>query len=111
MIDTGRATEVSLDAVADGLDEPWKPVDVTGVNGSIVRMARLERSGARPAPGPAPDIDAVRRLVDEGVPSSKIDERAIARHTSDERASRGGNEATAFSYNRACLMLASPTWR
>ena len=42
MIDTGRATEISLDAIADGLDEPWKPVDIGTVNDSIVRMARLE---------------------------------------------------------------------
>jgi quercetin dioxygenase-like cupin family protein len=34
--------EVSLDAVADSIGEPWKPVDLAGVNEASVRMARLE---------------------------------------------------------------------
>jgi mannose-6-phosphate isomerase-like protein (cupin superfamily) len=40
----GQATtgEIALDAVADGLDEPWKPVDLAVVNDATVRMARLE---------------------------------------------------------------------
>jgi mannose-6-phosphate isomerase-like protein (cupin superfamily) len=42
MIDTGRAAEIGLDAVADGLTEPWKPVDLAIVNDAVVRMARLE---------------------------------------------------------------------
>ena len=42
MIDTGRATEIGLDAVADEIGEPWKPVDVASVNDAVVRMARLE---------------------------------------------------------------------
>ena len=42
MIDTGRATEISLDALADGLDEPWKPIDVASANDAVVRLARLD---------------------------------------------------------------------
>jgi quercetin dioxygenase-like cupin family protein len=34
--------EISLDEVADGLTEAWKPVDVAHVNEASVRMARLE---------------------------------------------------------------------
>lgn len=40
MIDTGR--EVGLDAVADGLDAPWEPLEVAAVNEASVRMVRLE---------------------------------------------------------------------
>jgi quercetin dioxygenase-like cupin family protein len=36
------ATEIGLDAVADRLDEPWKPIDLVTVNDAVVRMARLE---------------------------------------------------------------------
>jgi mannose-6-phosphate isomerase-like protein (cupin superfamily) len=42
MIDTGRATEIGLDVVADEISEAWKPVDVASVNDAVVRMARLE---------------------------------------------------------------------
>ena len=42
MIDTGRATEISLDALADGLHDPWKPIDVASANGAVLRLARLE---------------------------------------------------------------------
>jgi mannose-6-phosphate isomerase-like protein (cupin superfamily) len=42
MIETGRATEIGLDAVADGIEEPWMPVDLATVNDAVVRMARLE---------------------------------------------------------------------
>ena len=41
---TARDTAVGLDAVADRLDEPWKPVDLARVNDEIVRLARLEGS-------------------------------------------------------------------
>ena len=34
--------EIALDVVADGLDEPWKPIDLAVVNDATVRMARLE---------------------------------------------------------------------
>jgi quercetin dioxygenase-like cupin family protein len=34
--------EIALDAVADGLLEAWKPVDVATVNEASVRVARLE---------------------------------------------------------------------
>jgi quercetin dioxygenase-like cupin family protein len=42
MISHEAARELSLDVVADGLDEPWKPVDLAVVNEATVRMARLE---------------------------------------------------------------------
>jgi quercetin dioxygenase-like cupin family protein len=42
MIDAGRGQEIGLDANADRLDEPWKPIDLVGVNDAVVRMARLE---------------------------------------------------------------------
>ena len=42
MIDTGRSAEIGLDAVADGLTEAWKPVDLARVNEAVVRMARLD---------------------------------------------------------------------
>ena len=34
--------EVALDAVADGLTEAWRPVELATVNEASVRMARLE---------------------------------------------------------------------
>lgn len=42
MIDTGRAVEVGLDVVADGITEPFTPVDLARANDAILRMARLE---------------------------------------------------------------------
>lgn len=42
MIDTGRSTEVGLDTVADGITEPFKPVDIARANDAVLRMARLE---------------------------------------------------------------------
>ena len=38
--DTG--SEIALDAVADALTEPWKPIDLAVVNEATVRLARLE---------------------------------------------------------------------
>jgi mannose-6-phosphate isomerase-like protein (cupin superfamily) len=40
MIEPGR--EVSLDAAADRIAEPWQPVDLAAVNDSSVRIVRLE---------------------------------------------------------------------
>jgi quercetin dioxygenase-like cupin family protein len=37
---TGR--EIALDAEADRLDEPWKPIDLATVNEASVRIVRLE---------------------------------------------------------------------
>jgi quercetin dioxygenase-like cupin family protein len=34
--------EISLDTVADGLTEAWRPIDLGTVNEASVRMARLE---------------------------------------------------------------------
>ena len=42
MTATETAREVALDAVADGLDEAWKPFDLAHVNETSVRMVRLE---------------------------------------------------------------------
>jgi quercetin dioxygenase-like cupin family protein len=42
MTRTTAAREVSLDAIADGLDQPWQPVDLATVNEATVRIARLE---------------------------------------------------------------------
>ena len=36
------ATEIGLDAVADRLEKPWKPVDLATVNEASVRIVRLE---------------------------------------------------------------------
>lgn len=33
---------VSIPAVAVGLSEPWKPVDLAVANGDVVRLARIE---------------------------------------------------------------------
>ena len=44
MIGTGRATEISIDALADSLEEAWRPVDVVAANDAILRLARLEGS-------------------------------------------------------------------
>jgi mannose-6-phosphate isomerase-like protein (cupin superfamily) len=30
-----------LDAIAAGIDEPWKPVDVVTVNDAVIRMAKI----------------------------------------------------------------------
>jgi len=42
MTATETAQEVSLDTIADGLADPWKPVDVAHINGSVARLVRLE---------------------------------------------------------------------
>ena len=42
MIAAATGGEVALDAIADALDEPWRPVEVAVVNETSVRMARLE---------------------------------------------------------------------
>jgi quercetin dioxygenase-like cupin family protein len=42
MTRTGAAREVSLDDIADRIDQPWQPVDVATVNEATVRIARLE---------------------------------------------------------------------
>ena len=42
MIDIRPGTEVRLDAIADRLDEPWKPIDLARVNDAVIRFARLE---------------------------------------------------------------------
>jgi mannose-6-phosphate isomerase-like protein (cupin superfamily) len=34
--------EVGLDAIADRLDEPWKPLELAAINESAVRIVRLE---------------------------------------------------------------------
>jgi mannose-6-phosphate isomerase-like protein (cupin superfamily) len=44
MIDTARHSEVNLDTLADGLDEPWKPIEIASANDATLRMARLEGS-------------------------------------------------------------------
>jgi mannose-6-phosphate isomerase-like protein (cupin superfamily) len=44
MIDTAHLSEVNLDAIADGLDEPWQPIEIATANEAILRMARLEGS-------------------------------------------------------------------
>ncbi|HEY6608162.1 MAG TPA: cupin domain-containing protein, partial [Candidatus Limnocylindria bacterium] len=36
------AREISLDAVADRLGEPWQPIDLAAVNEASVRLVRLE---------------------------------------------------------------------
>jgi mannose-6-phosphate isomerase-like protein (cupin superfamily) len=35
-------TEIGLDAIADRLEEPWKPLDLATVNETSVRIVRLE---------------------------------------------------------------------
>jgi len=42
MIDTARQSAVNLDVVADGLDEPWQPIEIAAANDAVLRMARLE---------------------------------------------------------------------
>ena len=42
MIRHHTGSEIALDVIADGIDEPWKPVDLAFVNEATVRMARLE---------------------------------------------------------------------
>jgi mannose-6-phosphate isomerase-like protein (cupin superfamily) len=44
MIDTARQSAVNLDVVADGLDEPWQPIEIAAANDAVLRMARLEGS-------------------------------------------------------------------
>jgi quercetin dioxygenase-like cupin family protein len=33
---------MNIDAAADALTEPWKPIDLASVNASVIRLARLE---------------------------------------------------------------------
>ncbi len=42
MIDTERLSEVNLDVIADGLDEPWQPIEIAAANDAVLRMARME---------------------------------------------------------------------
>jgi quercetin dioxygenase-like cupin family protein len=42
MIEPDTRREVGLDALADRLDEPWRPVDLATVNEASIRLVRLE---------------------------------------------------------------------
>ena len=44
MIEVAQLSAVNLDAIADGLDEPWQPIEVAAANDAVLRMARLEGS-------------------------------------------------------------------
>ena len=44
MIDATRAKELNLDAIADRLTEPWKPIEIATANDAVLRMARMEGS-------------------------------------------------------------------
>jgi mannose-6-phosphate isomerase-like protein (cupin superfamily) len=44
MIDTPHTSELNLDAIADRLTEPWKPVEIATANDTVLRMARMEGS-------------------------------------------------------------------
>ena len=42
MTGVGTGNEVSLDAVADRLTQPWKPIDLAAVDDTSVRMCGEE---------------------------------------------------------------------
>jgi mannose-6-phosphate isomerase-like protein (cupin superfamily) len=44
MIETERLSEINLDVIADGLDEPWAPIEIVAANDAVLRMARMEGS-------------------------------------------------------------------
>ncbi|HET7656576.1 MAG TPA: cupin domain-containing protein [Luteimonas sp.] len=44
MSHTARRAEISLDRLADGLAEAWKPIEVAAANDAVLRLGRLEGS-------------------------------------------------------------------